>query len=270
MSRLASVPIIFVSLFCGHEAVSAAATETAARLDCLAEMNEVRAAAGLAAFGNATADVQVLPESSSSTKTITPATLWAEICKKMKGDQTEGTEAKKLQGTFAYYPDGKDCKAAVQYWKEGFSLFKNELPPTYTASNTPAVYTDRAVSFVALYNPQPSPLASCALVTCTQAAALAAQDPLKSSGGPSARRLQGEEEEEEDSTTTPTPSTTTSAVICLTNPKALTDGQAPFKEEVWQKIVQAIVSTQKGNGVSPVRPSLAVGFVMMLFAYGLF
>ncbi|CDJ41971.1 SAG family member [Eimeria tenella] len=260
MFRLVSVPIIFVSLFCGHETVSATVTGTAVRLDCFAEMNEVRAAAGLAAFGNATADGQVLPEPSLPTKAITAEDLWNEICQKMTGGQTEGTQAKKLQGTFAYYPDGKDCKAAVQYWKEGFSLFKNELPPTYTASNTPEVYTDRAVSFVALYNPQSSPLASCSLVTCTKAAALASPRMLKSHDVRSTRRLQGEED----------PTTVTSAVICLTNPKALTDGQAPFKEEVWQKIVQAIVSTQKGNGVSPVRPSLAVGFIMMLFAYALF
>ncbi|CDJ62902.1 SAG family member [Eimeria necatrix] len=260
MFRLVSFSTIFVSVFYGHEAVSAAVTGTAVRLDCFADMNEVREAAGLAPFGNATIEEQVLPEHSAQTRAITAATLWTEICKKMAGTEVQSTEAKKLQGTFAYYPDGKDCKAAVQYWKEGFSLFKNELPPTYTTSDTPEVYSDRAVSFVALYNPQSSPLASCALVTCTEAAAFAATDVLKSHDGSSTRRLQGEED----------PTTARTAVICLTNPKALTDGEAPFKEEVWQKIVQALVGTEESNGVSPVRPSLAVGFILMLFATGLF
>ncbi|CDJ41972.1 SAG family member [Eimeria tenella] len=256
MFRLVFVPIIFVSVFCGHEAVSAAVTATAVTLDCLAEMNEVRETAGFAAFGNATANEQVLPQHPVQGKAITAANLWTEICEKMTGGQTEGTEAKKLQGTFAYYPGGKDCKAAVQHWKEGFSLFKNELPPKYTASSTPAVYTDKAVSFVALYNPQPSPLASCSLVTCTKGGTSASPEIAESQKGRSTRRLQAAQE-------------TTTAVICLTNPEALTEGQAPFKEEVWQKIVQAVVGTQKSNGVSRVRPSLAVGFTMFS-AYALF
>ncbi|CDJ62905.1 SAG family member [Eimeria necatrix] len=246
MCRVVCVLIIFVSVFCGHQAVNAAVTGTAVRLDCFAEMNEVREAAGLAAFGNATVDGQVLPEHPGQETGRTAESLWNEICQEIA--DSEGTEAQQLKGTFAYHPNGKDCKAAVQYWKDGFSLFKNELPPTYTAPENPAVYTEKAISFVALYNPQPKPVASCALVTCTQAGEFAALRMLKSHEGPSTRRLQGEE----DSTT---------AVICLTNPVA---------EEVWQKIVQAIVGTEESNGVSPVRPSLEVGFIMMLFAYGLF
>lgn len=42
------------------------------------------------------------------------------------------------------------------------------------------------------------------------------------------------------------------------------------REEEWHKIAQAIVGTKEGSVVSLVRPSLAVGFIMMLFAYGLF
>lgn len=42
------------------------------------------------------------------------------------------------------------------------------------------------------------------------------------------------------------------------------------REEVWRKIVQALVGTEESNGISPVRASLAVGFIMMLFPYGLF
>ncbi|CDJ41973.1 SAG family member [Eimeria tenella] len=255
MFRFALVPIIFVSVFCGHEAVGAAVTGTAVRLDCLAEMNEVRAAAELAAFGNATTTEQVMPEHTVQGKAKTAEDLWNEICEEI-GD-SEGTEAHQLRGTFAYYPDSKDCKAAVQYWKDGFSLFKDELPPTYTEPDNPVVYTEKAVSFVALYNPQASPVARCALITCTQGGAFAARRMLKSHEGRSTRRLQGEED-------------TTTAVICLTNPVALSKGQQPFKEEVWQKIVQALVGAEKSNGASSGRPSLAVGFLIMVFAYILF
>lgn len=133
----------------------------------------------------------------------------------LKGD-SEGTEAHQLRGTFAYYPDSKDCKAAVQYWKDGFSLFKDELPPTYTEPDNPVVYTEKAVSFVALYNPQAKPVVSCAFVTCTKAAASTAPDISRSQKERSPRRLQGSQE-------------THNAVICLTNPEALTEGRAPFK-----------------------------------------
>ncbi|CDJ62907.1 SAG family member [Eimeria necatrix] len=255
MFRLVFIPFVLVPVFYGHKAASAGTTGAAETISCLSEMNVERAAAGLAAFEEATDGAQVLPKTPAAVRDITPATLWTEICKIITKEGTESAQAKQLTGTFAYYRGENDCKAAVQYWKDGFSLFKNELPPAYKALNDPQIYTEQAVSFVALYNPQTSPVASCAFVTCTTAAGFTSPD-----GGSSTRRLQGEED---------TPSTTT-AVICLTNPKALTAGEPPFKEEVWQKIVQAIVGTEESNGASPVRPSFAVGFIMMLFAYGLF
>ncbi|CDJ70314.1 SAG family member [Eimeria necatrix] len=257
MIRLTFIALAVVAVLCGHKAVSASITGTAETVDCLAAMNEARTAAGLAEFKVATEQDQVLPKHAAGKTTITAADLWTEICKKIAGTDTEGTEAKKLKGTFAYYPGENDCTAAVQYWKDGFSLFENKLPPTYTVSDTPAVYTDKAVSFVALYNPKTNPVASCAFVTCTTANEIAAAELSKRHSGPTLRRLADGEK----------PST---AVICLTNPKALNDEEPPFKEEEWQKIVQAIVGTDEANGFSPVRPSLAVGFIMMLFASSLF
>lgn len=126
-------------------------------------------------------------------------------------------------GTPAYYAGDNDCKAAVQYWKDGSSLCKNEIPPTYQALNDPDVYTDKAVSFVALYNPQANPVASCASVTCTKATVFAAQDMSRSPNGQSPRRLQDGNQ-------------TATAVICLTNPKALVAGQSPFK---WEQTLKA-------------------------------
>lgn len=128
----------------------------------------------------------------------------------------EITEIQKLKGMPAYYPGEKDCKAAVQSWKDGFSLFNNQLPPTYVELGNPEVYNDRGISFVALYNPKASPVASCSFVTCTGGAVFAAPVLSKSHERRAVRRL---EELEADAT----------AVICLTNPKALTTGAAPFK-----------------------------------------
>ncbi|CDJ63160.1 SAG family member [Eimeria necatrix] len=245
--------LVVVSVFCGHRTAGATITGKAETLNCLTEMNEARVAAGLPEFGNATQTGQMLPEHSPSELDITPETLWEQICKKI----FRSSEIDQLAGTPAYYAGDKDCKAAVQYWKDGFSLFNNELPPTYQALNDPDVYTDKAVSFVALYNPQANPVASCAFVTCTKATAFAVQDISKSPNGQSPRRLQEENQ-------------TAKAVICLTNPKALTAGQSPFKEEEWKKIVHAIVGTEEVNRVPSVRPSITLGFIMMLFACGLF
>ncbi|CDJ70315.1 SAG family member [Eimeria necatrix] len=257
MHRLIFIPLVLVPVFYGHKTASAGTTGTAETLNCLNEMNVERAAAGLTALKEATETAQVLPKHPAAVKDITAATLWNEICQIIVGEQNDSAQAKQLTGTFAYYRGEKDCKAAVQYWKDGFSLFNNQLPPTFKALNDPKVYTDQAVSFVALYNPQASPVSSCAFVTCTTAAEFTAPGLPKSHEGRSIRRLQ----EEGDTTT---------AVICLTNPEALTAEEPPFKEEAWQKIVQAIVGTEESNGASPVRPSLAVGLIMMLFAYGFF
>ncbi|CDJ70111.1 SAG family member [Eimeria necatrix] len=234
MLRLVFIPLVVVLGFRGRKAESAATTG--------------KAAAGLPAFGEATEDGQLLPEHAGSGKAVIPETLWNQVCEKIMG---VGCEIEKLVGTPAYYAGEKDCEAAVQYWKDGFSLFNNKLPPNYTALNDPDVYTDKAVSFVALYNPKASPLASCAFVTCTKTTL------ARSPNNRSLRRLQNEPQK-------------TTAVICLTNPEALKTGEAPFKEEEWQKIVQAIVGTDEGNGASNIRPTLALVLIMMISAYGLF
>ncbi|CDJ41977.1 SAG family member, partial [Eimeria tenella] len=254
---LICIALSVVSVFYGHQTASATTTGKAETLDCLADMNEVRTVAGLAKFGEPSSDKQKLPPNPTLKETVNATNLWNEICTIITTKEGDSAEAKKLEGTFAYYPGKKDCKAAVQYWKDGFSLFSNKLPPTYAAPNEPDVYTDRAVSFVALYNPKTSPVASCVFVTCTTASGFASPGLSKGEEGPTLRRLEGGTQ-------------TTTAVICLTNPEALTTEEAPFKEDEWQKIVHAIVGTEESNRVSPVRPSLAIGFIMMLFAYGLF
>ncbi|CDJ70110.1 SAG family member [Eimeria necatrix] len=258
MLRLLFPALVVVSVLCGHGTESATTKGKAQALNCFTEMNEARAAAGFPAFANATEAGQILPEHSALVD-INSGTLWDQICKKIVGDGEESSEIDKLVGTPAYYAGESDCEAAVKYWQGGFSLFSNSLPPKYTALNNPDVYTDRAVSFVALYNPKTNPVASCAFVTCTTTGGneFAAQSLSRSHNGRILRRL-------EDNTQT------TTAVLCLTNPKALNTGEAPFKEEEWQKIVHAIAGVEQGNGDSPVRPSLALGFIMILFSNGLF
>ncbi|CDJ41979.1 SAG family member [Eimeria tenella] len=241
MIRLVFIPLVVVLGFRG-------------RKKHFTPMNEAGTAAGLPAFGESTKDGQLLPEHAGSGKTVIPETLWNQVCEKIMG---LSHEIEKLVGTPAYCAGEKDCEAAVQHWTDGFSLFNNKLPPNYAELNNPDVYTDNGVSFVALYNPKASPVASCAFVTCTKTSAFAPQR-SRSPDVRSLRRLQNE------------PQRTTTAVICLTNPEALKTGEAPFKEEEWQKIVQAIVGTEECNGASHVRTSLALGLIMMISSYGPF
>ncbi|CDJ63162.1 SAG family member [Eimeria necatrix] len=254
MMSLAFIALAAVPVFCGQQAESASITGTAKTLNCLAAMNEARTAAGLAEFKPAAEQGQMLPENPAAKSDIQAAELWEEICQEIAGTDSARTEAQKLKGTFMYYRGEDDCTAAVQHWKDGFSLFNNELPPVYKALGSPEVYTDKAVSFVALYNPKADPVASCAFATCTKGDAAALS---KSHGGPALRRLSGEKP--------------TTAVICLTNPAALTADAAPFKEEEWQKIVHAIAGPEAGNGAGRVRPSFAAhALIMLLLGYRLF
>lgn len=52
-------------------------------INCLAEMNEARTAAGLAEFKPASEETQVLPQHSGTVMKISAETLWNEICKKI-------------------------------------------------------------------------------------------------------------------------------------------------------------------------------------------
>ncbi|CDJ70112.1 SAG family member [Eimeria necatrix] len=236
MRHLVFIAPAVVSVFCGHAAGGASTTGKAEWFNCLADMNEARTAAGLDEFKEASTAEQTLPQSSSSGKAINADTLWKEICKIITAEADDSNEAKSLEGSFAYYPGKKDCKAAVQYWKDGFPLFHNELPPAYTEPNKTDVYTDKAVSFVALYNPKASPVASCASVTCTKGAALAASALPKGREGQTLRKLQS-------------------------------GGNLSQLEEEWQKIVHAIGGPEEGNAVSPVRPSLLLGPIIIFFHY---
>ncbi|CDJ41980.1 SAG family member (sag4) [Eimeria tenella] len=253
MARVAFFSLVFVPLVFNQAiAQQQAATPDAKKLNCLEAMNALRTAAGLAEFKEASTATQILPEKAvEKDATVKPGTLWEEICPKVRGTEPDNiTEAKKLTGTFAYYPvaDGKkDCNAAVEYWKGGFSLFKNEIPPEFTEANKTTVYNDRAVSFVALYNPKPDPVVSCVLLQCPTAT---------SPGVPGAgRRLSSS-------------STTVEAVICLTNPAALTENAAPFKEDEWKKIVEAISGNK--SEVSPVGPSVALVSATAIAVFALF
>ncbi|CDJ41991.1 SAG family member [Eimeria tenella] len=100
-----------------------------------------------------------------------------------------------------------------------------------------------------------NPVVSCAFVTCTTAESFAAPSMSKSHRGRASRRLQEKP---------------TTAIICLTNPVALTANEAPFKEDEWQKIVHAIVGNEVGNGILRVRPSSALVFLMTVLVYSLF
>lgn len=74
-------------------------------------------------------------------------------------------------GTQAVFPltaDKEDCAGAVEFWRQGFSLF-NGLPPAFTSTTSP--YTNPlSVSFVSLFNPNADAVVDCAVMTYTEAA----------------------------------------------------------------------------------------------------
>ncbi|CDJ63158.1 SAG family member [Eimeria necatrix] len=256
MAHFTFVSLISLSLLVGQAIAQqdAVANPKAEKLDCLEMMNALRTAAGLDKFKDASKVTQVLPAYGNAAQRdveVAAETLWKnEICPKVTGAGSSTTgEAAKLTGTYAYYPvadDKKDCNAAVEYWKGGFSLFNNEIPPTYESANNPSVYSDRAVSFVALYNPQPEPVVSCVFLQCPP--------PSDTTPG-DGRRLSSA-------------STTVDAIICLTNPAALNASAAPFKEDEWNKIVQAI--SGNSGGASSVGPSVALVSAVAISAFALF
>ncbi|CDI81791.1 SAG family member [Eimeria praecox] len=176
--------------------------------------------------------------------------FWSKVCAKITGTgDAKDADPTVPKGTYAYFPTSEsagNCAAAVEFWKEGFSLFDSQLPEKYSASS-PGVYGNaKAVSFVALFNPKPNPTISCAFVKCptttTTTTTTTTKQPEVAKPGVGGRRLASEGD-----------TTTVNAVVCLTNPDALVDEEAPFSQSVWDKIAAAV-----SNGVSPAGPTSLV------------
>ncbi|CDJ32986.1 SAG family member [Eimeria mitis] len=144
----------------------------------------------------------------------------------------------KPDGTYAYaVQDGTnaDCEAAVAYWKEAFANFDG-LPPA-NSTDTTVYKSAQNVSFISLFNPDENPKVDCAYFTCPAAAT-----PTGARGGETDKELK--------------------ALLCVTTPKALTDADAPFTQEEWDRITKAINS---GSAAVPTFFAVAAAAVAALF-----
>ncbi|CDJ60815.1 SAG family member [Eimeria maxima] len=200
-------------------------------LSCLEQMNKVREAAGLPKFVENT---QLLPSEAPKT----PDDFWEKLCAKVRGDPATEAVGSAPQGTYAFYPTSEDagnCTAAVEFWEGGFSLFNDKLPEKYIASSPNTYSNQRAVSFVALFNPKPDASVHCTFAKCPKTA------PEPDLGG--RRRLAAE---------------TLNSVICITSPEALVNEQAPFSEDVWNKITAALT-----GGVKAVGPTALIALAAL-------
>lgn len=127
------------------------------------------------------------------------------------------------KGTYAFFPTSEstgNCAAAVEYWKGGYSLFSDKLPEKYSDAKPGTYGNEKAVSFVALFNPKPNPTVSCVFVKCPAGTTSSSTKATEkdSGGGVGGRRLQDADG-----------SSTVNAVICLTAPEALVNDEAPFR-----------------------------------------
>ncbi|OEH76497.1 SAG family member [Cyclospora cayetanensis] len=163
-------------------------------LNCLSDMNEPRTAAGLSelkAPAASTEQTKVANALGKEGKTETTKYL-QDLCTDLIATNPPKTTTK---GTVAYHVQtGSEgsCSAAVDYWKSGFSLFNNQLPPSYSSSSPSDIYKNgQAVSFVALYNPKPGPTAECAFVKCPATTNTTPSTPPSSSGGSQTPNSQG-------------------------------------------------------------------------------
>ncbi|KAL8453589.1 hypothetical protein Emag_001808 [Eimeria magna] len=125
--------------------------------------------------------------------------------------------------------DGKeaDCNAAVTYFNGAVDNFGNLPAALETEPNANSIYANpRNLAFVALYNPQPNPQLECGFFTCT-------------------RKItdnQGTPASDEDPTGKKVATVYTYGLACssISEPKALKKGEAPFTQEQFDKIKDAI------------------------------
>ncbi|CDJ51409.1 SAG family member [Eimeria brunetti] len=224
------------------------AANTATQVNCLAEMNAARTLAGLPEFKLGDDTASLLPittkDPSRSDEKQPNSNYLKQVCDGMKGNRMACEQGNvtvdtiKPEGTYAYaVQDQYDCQAAVDQWKKAFTNFDG-LPPAYKGTESP--YTNaQNISLISLFNPKENPKVDCAHFTCPA-----------TTGGLGAGR-NGEEKE-------------LKALLCVTTPQALTEGQPPYTQDQWNKINTAINS---GSAAIPTVFAVSAAAVAALFLF---
>ncbi|KAL8433152.1 hypothetical protein ACSSS7_004092 [Eimeria intestinalis] len=151
----------------------------------------------------------------------------------------------KLDGTAAFLPlmsSNPECSNSVQTFKAGYLNF-GAIPPKFT-EDTRNIYSDPAnLSFIALYNPGPDPKADCRVVTCTQETTVPTSQQQGQGAETGGKKV-------------------AHALLCLTTPKALQEGKAPFTEEQWVQLSAAF----RASSATPIPTFLAFAATVVGFA----
>ncbi|KAL8275997.1 hypothetical protein Esti_000113 [Eimeria stiedai] len=220
---------------------------------CLAQLNTARTDAGLTAFSSMPSEKSLAAFSDNDN--LSDNSLLKPVCSALlHGDVQPQVAASamlpKLDGTAAFLPlqsSNPECSASVQTFKAGYLNF-GAIPPKFT-EETRNVYTDPAnLSFIALYNPGSDPKADCRVVTCTQETTV--QTPQQQMTG------------QQDQGTEAGTKKTAHALLCLTTPKALQEGKAPFTEEQWVQLSAAF----RASAATPIPTFLAFAATGLGFA----
>ncbi|CDJ62587.1 SAG family member [Eimeria necatrix] len=197
-------------------------------VECLAEANAAREAAGLANFKDAEEQDKL---SNPEPPELADGSQWKKLCEHLIPQTETGAQSRSTNpfeaGTYAFKSltaAKPDCKETVDYWKAAYKNFTG-LPPSKNDAET--LYDDQDnVSFVALYNPSSNATADCRVVTCTQT--------NTSTAGPvGATTDEGSETAKRGY-----------ALLCKTMPAAFaSDTSAPFTQEQWDKIISSLTGS---------------------------
>ncbi|CDJ36559.1 SAG family member [Eimeria mitis] len=212
---------------------------------CLSEINAARKKAGFNDF--------VIPQAGTKDKRLPDKEkpdadkynewVWKPVCAALIKEEAGEGRADEVSntfgsGTYAYHAvddaGAPNCTAVVDHWKKAYSNFSG-MPPSRKDGDT--VYSNQDnVSLVAMYNPSDDATADCRIVTCTKTTKTSTTTPER----------QADQEVE-------TETKEGSALICMTTPDVLPakNGTAPFTEEQWGRIVNAIE-----NSASALLPGL--------------
>ncbi|CDJ67169.1 SAG family member [Eimeria necatrix] len=193
----------------------------AASIDCTTAMNSIRSDVGLAPLQLGTTEQAKLPLKAGDSPNVA---FTGSVCTAARAGTMPPTTSTSLDGNFAISIQkgaNGDCATAVKHWREGVNLFKG-LPPPYAADS--AVYkTTQAQSFVALFTPQQESKVDCAYFVC----------PETTDSGSKQEEIK--------------------ALLCITSPKSLKEGTAPFEQKQWDKITAGLV-----GGASAAVPTFLV------------
>lgn len=158
---------------------------------------------------------------------------------------TAGTGELQRDGSFAFAPQSgaqADCNAAIDHWLSALESFDG-VPPEYEGDNKAPYDTIKNRSLVALLNPNDDPTVDCAYFVCKEGAitTITTAKPTSTASATQEATTPPEEAQPQGEKAVSRKQTSGSArrlsasesyvggLVCVTYPKALTQGHRPFE-----------------------------------------